>query len=341
MPRRSPSTIPASRRRRSSGRACSRSTARRIGGSATRSRRRSGSTPCEHASPQWSTTRSNACSPPHRAARRGRPQARARGAALRGDDGARARPRGDRATGGARLVRGHRRRGDRRSPRAASRTARAERRSRCFAQRVEAALDRDPATSLVAAAAGEARGLTPRGGRVERGGPAVRRHRDDRGDDRDAFLHLLSPPRTSGRSSRRNRELGANADRGVAAARACGGVIDRYATRECELAGASIVPGRPRDGLPDGSEPRPRDLPDPDRFDIQRPNARLQLAFAQGPHVCLGMHLARLEARTALDLALERLPDLRLDPSQDATVRGLVFRKPDAVHVLGSRRSVA
>jgi cytochrome P450 len=46
------------------------------------------------------------------------------------------------------------------------------------------------------------------------------------------------------------------------------------------------------------------------------------------------MHLARLEARVALDLALERLPELRLDPSKDATVRGLVFRKPGALAVL-------
>jgi hypothetical protein len=36
----------------------------------------------------------------------------------------------------------------------------------------------------------------------------------------------------------------------------------------------------------------------------------------------------------ALDLALERLPDLRLDPSREAKVRGLVFRKPDTVAVL-------
>ena len=83
-----------------------------------------------------------------------------------------------------------------------------------------------------------------------------------------------------------------------------------------------------------GANRDPETFPDPDRFDIQRPNARLHLAFAQGPHVCLGMHLARLEARVALDLALERLPDLRLDPSQDATVRGLVFRKPDTLAVL-------
>ena len=83
-----------------------------------------------------------------------------------------------------------------------------------------------------------------------------------------------------------------------------------------------------------GANRDPETFADPDRFPIERPNAKLQLAFAQGPHVCLGMHLARLEARVALDAVLERLPGLRLDPSARPAVRGLVFRKPDAVPVL-------
>ncbi len=40
------------------------------------------------------------------------------------------------------------------------------------------------------------------------------------------------------------------------------------------------------------------------------------------------MHLARLEAHTALALLLERLPRLRLDPARPPEIRGLVFRKP-------------
>jgi cytochrome P450 len=78
----------------------------------------------------------------------------------------------------------------------------------------------------------------------------------------------------------------------------------------------------------------PETFADPDRFDIERPNAKLHLAFAQGPHVCLGMHLARLEARVALDAVLDRLPRLRPHPGSRPSERGLVFRKPDAVPVL-------
>jgi cytochrome P450 len=59
------------------------------------------------------------------------------------------------------------------------------------------------------------------------------------------------------------------------------------------------------------------------------------VTFAPGPHVCLGMHLARLEALTAIDRLLDRLPGLRLDPSHPAPApRGLVFRKPPALHVV-------
>jgi cytochrome P450 len=48
----------------------------------------------------------------------------------------------------------------------------------------------------------------------------------------------------------------------------------------------------------------------------------------------VGIHLARLEARTGLRSLLGRLPDLRLDPERPAGIRGLVFRKPPALHVI-------
>ena len=110
--------------------------------------------------------------------------------------------------------------------------------------------------------------------------------------------------------------------------------VDRYATRDVELGPASIERGELVTVSLSAANRDPATFDDPDRFSIERPNAKLQLAFAQGPHVCLGMHLARLEARTALDAVLARLPGLRLDPAARPSVRGLVFRKPDAVPVL-------
>ena len=38
------------------------------------------------------------------------------------------------------------------------------------------------------------------------------------------------------------------------------------------------------------------------------------LAFGNGPHVCLGMHVARAEMNVGITALLDRLPNLRLDP---------------------------
>ena len=73
---------------------------------------------------------------------------------------------------------------------------------------------------------------------------------------------------------------------------------------------------------------------DAERFDIFRPQ-RAHLAFAGGPHLCLGLHLARMETATLLHALLDRLPGLRLDPeSEDLHITGLVFRAPASLPVV-------
>ncbi|MER5540883.1 cytochrome P450 [Streptomyces mirabilis] len=110
-------------------------------------------------------------------------------------------------------------------------------------------------------------------------------------------------------------------------------VVDRYATRDTVLGPATIRRGELVTVSLAGANRDPAVFPDPDRFDVRRENARLQLAFAHGPHYCLAAHLARLETRIALQRLLERLPALRLDPARPATPQGLVFRKPPTLHV--------
>jgi len=111
-------------------------------------------------------------------------------------------------------------------------------------------------------------------------------------------------------------------------------VIDRYATTEATLDGATIRRGDLVRISIAAANRDPAVFVDPDAFDLTRTNARRHLAFAQGPHVCVGVHLARLEARTALGLLLTSLPGLRLDPARSPAVRGLVFRKPLSLHAL-------
>jgi cytochrome P450 len=110
-------------------------------------------------------------------------------------------------------------------------------------------------------------------------------------------------------------------------------VVDRYATADVALAGAAIRSGDLVTVSLAGANRDPAVFPDPDRFDIGRANARQNLAFAHGPHFCLGAQLARMEARAAV-AALLRLPGLRLEPARRPAPRGVVFRKPPALHVL-------
>jgi cytochrome P450 len=109
-------------------------------------------------------------------------------------------------------------------------------------------------------------------------------------------------------------------------------VIDRYAATETALGGARIDDGDLVRVSIAAANRDPAVFEHPDQFIPGRPRARRHLAFAQGPHVCLGIHLARLEARAGLAALTQRLPNLRLDPDRPSTVKGLVFRKPPRLH---------
>jgi cytochrome P450 len=72
----------------------------------------------------------------------------------------------------------------------------------------------------------------------------------------------------------------------------------------------------------------------PEDFDMFRP-ARQHLAFAFGPHMCLGLHLARMETRVVVGRLLDRLPEMRLDLEAEAPyITGMTFRAPNALPVV-------
>ncbi|MGO8873104.1 MAG: cytochrome P450 [Acidimicrobiales bacterium] len=111
-------------------------------------------------------------------------------------------------------------------------------------------------------------------------------------------------------------------------------VILRRAVRDTEVGGVPVEAGADV-GLLLGSANRDeRKYEHPDRFDIFRAS-RQSVGFGFGVHVCLGMHLARMEARVAINTLFDRLPDLQLAPApgQDLHIKGMAFRSPIALPV--------
>jgi len=111
-------------------------------------------------------------------------------------------------------------------------------------------------------------------------------------------------------------------------------MVSRQATRAVEIGGVPV----PADGFVSvvvaSANRDERHYERPDDFDLDR-RADDHLAFGFGRHHCLGYHLARLEARVALDAILDRLPGLRLDPeAPPPTITGLAFRSPKALRVV-------
>lgn len=108
-------------------------------------------------------------------------------------------------------------------------------------------------------------------------------------------------------------------------------VVDRYATRDVLMAGSMIRRGDLVRISLSAANRDPDVFPSPDEIDLTRSNLRQSLTFARGPHACLGIHLARLETRVAVEAVLDTLSGWEaksLDP-----IEGLVFRAPATVWV--------
>ena len=108
----------------------------------------------------------------------------------------------------------------------------------------------------------------------------------------------------------------------------------RTVIKDTVLGGVSIPAGSVVQTVTGVANRDPATFPDPDRFDLTRANTRRHMAFATGPHICLGQHLARLEMTRAMNYLLDRLPRLRLDPDKPRPeIRGFSMRVPKHIHV--------
>ena len=111
-------------------------------------------------------------------------------------------------------------------------------------------------------------------------------------------------------------------------------LILRRAARDAELAGVAIEQGADVALLIGAANRDERKYTDPDRYDMFR-EQRQHVGFGFGVHVCLGMHLARMESRVAINTLFDRLGPFTLDPdAAPPHIEGLAFRSPLSLPVV-------
>ncbi|MGW4799002.1 cytochrome P450 family protein [Nonomuraea sp. NPDC004297] len=87
--------------------------------------------------------------------------------------------------------------------------------------------------------------------------------------------------------------------------------VPRFPTEDIEVGGVPIPKGQPVTVSIASANRDPRVFPDPERFDLTREPGP-HLAFAHGPHFCVGASLARAQTGVALGVLLRRYPEMAL-----------------------------
>ena len=108
--------------------------------------------------------------------------------------------------------------------------------------------------------------------------------------------------------------------------------VQRFTTEDTELEGVKI-PARSAVDLCIGSANRDEQRWERSgEFDIFRKHVP-HISFAAGEHTCLGLHLARMETRVAVECLLSRVTNVKLVTDQDPHIYGQPFRSPNALPV--------
>jgi cytochrome P450 len=108
--------------------------------------------------------------------------------------------------------------------------------------------------------------------------------------------------------------------------------VQRFATEQTQLEGVDIPAGAMIDVCIGSANRDERRWERSEEFDIFRKPIP-HISFAAGEHTCLGLHLARLETRVAVECLLDRLTNIQLIRDDDPHIRGNPFRSPTALPV--------
>ncbi|SEH88032.1 Cytochrome P450 [Mycolicibacterium rutilum] len=108
--------------------------------------------------------------------------------------------------------------------------------------------------------------------------------------------------------------------------------VQRYATEETELEGVTLPKGSVVDVCIGSANRDENRWERAEEFDIFRKRVP-HISFAAGEHTCMGLHLARMETRVALECLLDRLTDINLVTDDNPHIAGQPFRSPTALPV--------
>ena len=108
--------------------------------------------------------------------------------------------------------------------------------------------------------------------------------------------------------------------------------VQRYATEDAEVAGVAIPAGSVIDVCIGSANRDGHRWERSEEFDIFRKRLP-HISFAAGEHTCMGLHLARMETRVAVECLLDRLSDIQLITDADPHIHGQPFRSPTAIPV--------
>jgi cytochrome P450 len=108
--------------------------------------------------------------------------------------------------------------------------------------------------------------------------------------------------------------------------------VQRFTTEDTVLHGVPIPAGSAVDLCVGSANRDAQRWERSEEFDIFR-KPLPHISFAAGEHTCLGLHLARMETRVALECLLNRLTDIELVVDDDPHIFGQPFRSPTALPV--------
>ena len=108
--------------------------------------------------------------------------------------------------------------------------------------------------------------------------------------------------------------------------------VQRYATEGCELEGVEVPAGSVIDVCIGSANRDGRRWERSEEFDIFRKRLP-HISFAAGEHTCMGLNLARMETRVAVECLLSRLTNIKLVTDEDPHIHGQPFRSPTAIPV--------